>query len=54
MVSFFAEVKIFRFWLKTMDYNPWFCFWESKKILRKVYHLDGFEKRNLMTLVSAA
>ena len=31
MVSFFAEVKIFRFWLKTMDYNPWFDFWESEK-----------------------
>ena len=31
MVSFFAEVKIFRFWPKTMDYNPWFDFWESKK-----------------------
>ena len=20
----FAEVKFFRFWLKTMDYSPWF------------------------------
>ena len=35
MVSFFAEVKIFRFWLKTMDYNPWFFFWESEKSLEK-------------------
>ena len=25
MVSFFAEVKIFRFWPKTMDYNK--AFW---------------------------
>ena len=25
MVSFFAEVKIFRFWPKTMDYNKAFC-----------------------------
>ena len=24
MVSFFAEVKIFRFWAKTMDYNKGF------------------------------
>ena len=24
MVSFFAKVKIFRFWLKTMDYNKAF------------------------------
>ena len=24
MVSFFAEVKIFRFWPKTMDYNKAF------------------------------
>ena len=35
MVSFFAEGKIFRFWQKTMDYNPWFCFSESKKSLEK-------------------
>ena len=28
---FFAEVKIFRFRPKTMDYNPWFCFSESEK-----------------------
>ena len=54
MVSYFAEVKIFCFWEKTMNYNPWFCFPESKKIVRKVYHLNGYEKRNLMTLVSAA
>ena len=49
MVSLFAEVKIFRFWPKTM---VWFS--ESKKVLRKVCHLIGNEKRNLMTLVSAA
>ena len=29
--SFIAEVKIFRFWQKTMDYNPWFDFWRSEK-----------------------
>ena len=28
--SFFAKVKIFRFWAKTMDYNPWFDFWQSE------------------------
>ena len=52
--AFIAEVKIFRYWPKTMDYNPWFDFWESKKSLIKVYHLKGNEKRNLMALVSAA
>ena len=31
MVSFLAEVKILIFWPKTMDYNPWFDFLESKK-----------------------
>ena len=31
MVSFFAKVKIFRFWPKTMDYSPWFDFRGSKK-----------------------
>ena len=54
MKSFFVEVKIFRFWPKTMDYNPWFYFGNPKKVLRKVCHLNGYEKRNLMKLVSAA
>ena len=54
LVSFFAEVKIFNFWPKTMDYSPWFYFWESEKCLRKVYHFVVNEKRNLMALVSAA
>ena len=31
MQPFFAEVKIFSFGAKTMDYSPWFHFWESKK-----------------------
>ena len=32
---FFAEVKIFIFMPKTMDYSPWFDFCESKKRLEK-------------------
>ena len=31
MVSFFAEVKIFRFWPKTMDYNK--AFWPKSRSL---------------------
>ena len=31
MKSFFAKVKIFVFRPKTMDYSPWFDFWDSKK-----------------------
>ena len=54
MVSFCGEVKIFRFWLKTMDYNPWFKSPKSKKVLRKVFHPKGNDKRNLMALVSDA
>ena len=54
MVSFVAEVTFFRFWSKTMDYNPWFDFWESEKVLRKVCHLQVHKKRNLMALVSVA
>ena len=54
LVLFLAKVKIFRFWIKTMDYNPWFDFQSPKKVLRKVCHLNGYEKRNLMMLVSAA
>ena len=40
MAFFFGEVKIFRFWPKTMDYSPWFEFWESKKSCEKSI-LDG-------------
>ena len=54
MRSFFAEVKISIFRPKTMDYSPWFDFCTPKKVLRKVYHLKGNEKRNLMALVSVA
>ena len=32
---FFAEVKIFIFRPKTMDYSSWFDFWESKKSSQK-------------------
>ena len=35
MKSFLAKVKIFIFRPKTMDYSPWFDFWESKKSLEK-------------------
>ena len=35
MVSFFAEVKFLIFRPKTMDYSPWFDFWESKKSSEK-------------------
>ena len=35
--SFTAEVKIFRFWPKTMDYNPWFDFWRSEKSFEKSF-----------------
>ena len=35
MKSFFAVVKIFRIWLKTMDYSPWFELWGSKKSLEE-------------------
>ena len=54
MVSFLAKVKIFRYWPKTMDYNPWFDFGGRKNILRKVCHLIGIEKINLMALISVA
>ena len=54
MVSFFDKVKIFCFWPKTMDYSPGFFFGSPKKVLSKVRHLKGLEKRSLMTLVSVA
>ena len=50
MVSFLAEVKIF------MDNNivHGFIFVRRKKVVRKVCHSKGNEKRNLMALVSVA
>ena len=35
MVFFSAEVNIFSFGPKTMDYSPWFDFWESKNSSEK-------------------
>ena len=54
LVSFFAEVKIFNFWIKTMDYSPWFDFWESGKSFEKSMALCSKRKENLIALVSAA
>ena len=34
-ILFFAEVKFFSFWPKTMDYSSRFDVWESKKSLEK-------------------
>ena len=54
MKPFFAEVK-FSF----LGQKPWtivhgFVFGSLKKVLRKVYHLKGHEKRSLMDFVSVA
>ena len=54
MVSFFPDVKISRFWPKTMDYSQVFFLASLEKVLRKVCHSKGNEKRNLMTLISVA
>ena len=54
MISFLTKVKFFRFWPKTMDYSPWFFSPSPKKVLKKVYHLKGNEKGNLMALVLVA
>ena len=54
-MAFFSDnVKIFRFWPKTMDYNPWFDFGSPKKVVRKARHSKENEKRNLLTLFSVA
>ena len=55
MISLVTKVKIFRFWPKTMDYIVHgFIFGSWKKVLRKVCHSKGNEKRNLMAFVSVA
>ena len=51
LVSFFAKVKIFKFWPKTMHHG---LILEVPKKLRKACQLNILEKRNLMVLVSAA
>ena len=54
MASFFAEVQIFIFRPKSMDYSPCFFYWSPKNVLRKVCLLKGNEKRNLMAFISVA
>ena len=54
MVSFFAVIKFFRFWPKTMDYSQVFFLASPEKVLRKVYQSKVNETRNLMALISAA
>ena len=56
MVSFLAEVRIFRFWPKTMDYSTWFDFWESKKSLEIWMPLEraSQEKQNGANFSSVA
>ena len=54
MVSFFfAKVKIFRFHHGLYIVRCFFLA-SPEKVLRKVYHSKGNEKRNLMMLISAA
>ena len=52
MILLLAEVKIFRFAPKTMDYSTWFDFGSRKKVVRKVHHCEVNEKRSLMALIS--
>ena len=54
MKSFFAKVKIFRFWPKPWTIVHGLIFGSPKKVLIKVYHSNGNEKRDLMALVSVA
>ena len=55
MVFFFAGIKFFSFWPKTMDLYivHGLIFGSPKKVLRNVCHPKG-EKKNLMALVSVA
>ena len=40
------EVKIFKFWPKTMDYNPWFDFWQPKSFEKSMPIRARKEKSN--------
>ena len=51
----FGQSQNFLILAKNLDYyNPWFDLASPKKVLRKVCHPKGNEKRNLMALVSVA
>ena len=50
----FAKIKIFIFRPKTMDYSPWFEFWESEKVCRKGYHQNEHLKASRMVQISAS
>ena len=53
-IFFLPKSKFSDFGKKPWTITHGFVFLSPKKVLRKVYHLIGSEKRNLMTLVSAA
>ena len=51
MVSFLAEVKIFRFWPKTMDYNK--AFWPKSRCFHHNSSLGGAMKLNFTPFCSS-
>ena len=53
-ILFLLKSKFSIFCKKPWTITHGFVFWSPEKYLRKIYHLNGYEKRNLMTLVSAA
>ena len=53
-ILFLPKSKFSVFGKKPWTITHGFVFRSPEKDLRKVYHLNGYEKRNLMTLVSAA
>ena len=53
-ILFLRKSKFSDFGQKPWTITHGFVFGSRKKVLRKVYHLNGYKKRNLMTLVSVA
>ena len=52
-ILFLPKSKFSDFGKKPWTITHGFVFRSPKNVLRKVYHLNGYEKRNLMTFVSA-
>ena len=47
-----AILLLFSFRPKTMDYNPWFDFWEAKNVLENRIPLERASQGNKMAQIS--
>ena len=53
MQSFLPQFKIFVYRPKTMDYSPWFDFWESEKVFENKIPLERASQEEQNDKISA-